>query len=179
MLFILIIVKYIWLVGKSGDPLVPADWKELGLVQKVHDLCDLSITVVPHVLHTTAVHVVPHLKVMWHTRNGSCDTRGMGHVTHKEWVMWHIRTRSCDTHLWYLDVAGSGSSDESSAWAVQRHGSDFVLAVCVSETKDLPTSGDVPHIHLSSLTTTHNLKKQSRDTNIIVIMRVAQISKTF
>lgn len=58
------LLTHVGLVGEGGDPLVPTDGEELGLVEKVHDLRDLCIAAVGHALQAAAVHVVPHLQVM-------------------------------------------------------------------------------------------------------------------
>ena len=57
----------------------------------------------------------------------------------------------------YLNVSRPGSSDEPSPRAIQSHGSDLVFVVGVGEAEDLSTAVDVPHVHLPSLTPTHNL----------------------
>lgn len=57
----------------------------------------------------------------------------------------------------YLDVSCPGPGDEPPPRAVQSHGRDLVFVVGVCEAKDLSSTVDVPHIHLPTLTPTHNL----------------------
>ena len=57
----------------------------------------------------------------------------------------------------YLNVSRSRSSDEPPPRAVQSHGSDLVFVVGVGEAEDLSATVDVPHVHLPTLTPTHNL----------------------
>lgn len=132
----------------------------------MHDSCHLRIAAVPHVLHATAVHVVPDLGEWTSTLDEmhitpsqeissnmcryNCSLQFLGDVHNRNFIY-------LDCLVAYLYVSRPGASYEPPPRAIQSHGGDLVLVVGVREAEDLSTAVDVPHVHLPSLTPTHNL----------------------